>query len=104
MDWDCGIFGADVIFKTLSLGLLLMNAITVNEAQNDLTRIIEQVSSDAEPTIICGEQGQKAVLLSLEEFNAWQETIYLLSSPANADHLRQSIAETKDEKVVAPAL
>lgn len=72
-----------------------MNAITVNEARHNLDRLIEQVSDDAEPTIICGEQGQKAVLLSLDEFNSWQETLYLLSNPANAAHLRQSIAEAK---------
>jgi antitoxin YefM len=75
-----------------------MNATTVNEAKNNLERLIEQVTADAEPTIICGDQGQKAVLLSLEEFNSWQETLYLLSNPANAAHVRQSIAEAKAGK------
>jgi antitoxin YefM len=77
-----------------------MNATTVTEAKNNLDRLIEQVTADAEPTIICGDQGQKAVLLSLEEFNSWQETIYLLTSPVNAAHLRQSIAEAKAGKTV----
>jgi len=77
-----------------------MNAITVNEARNNLDRLIEQVTADAEPTIICGDQGQKAVLLSLDEFNSWQETLYLLSNPANANHLRQSIAEAKAGKTL----
>ena len=77
-----------------------MNAITVNEARNNLDRLIEQVTADAEPTIICGDQGQKAVLLSLDEFNSWQETRYLLATPANAQHLRQSIAEAKAGKTV----
>lgn len=48
-----------------------MNATTVNEAKKNLERLIEQVNADAEPTIICGDQGQKAVLLSLDEFNSW---------------------------------
>jgi antitoxin YefM len=72
-----------------------MNATTVKEAKKHLNRLIEQVNADAEPTIICGDQGQKAVLLSLEEFNSWQETLYLLSNPVNAEYLRQSIAEAK---------
>lgn len=76
-----------------------MNAITVNEAKNDLSRVIERVTADAEPMIICGEGSQKAVLLSLEEFNSYQETLYLLSNPANADHLRQSIAEVREGKI-----
>ena len=81
-----------------------MNAITVNEAKNDLGRVIERVTADAEPTIICGEGSQKAVLLSLEEFNSWQETLYLLSNPVNADHLRQSITEAKEGKIVEQEL
>ena len=71
----------------------------MKEAKKHLDRLIEQVNADAEPTIICGDQGQKAVLLSLEEFNSWQETLYLLSNPANAEHLRQSIAEAKAGKI-----
>ncbi|HEY9705843.1 MAG TPA: type II toxin-antitoxin system prevent-host-death family antitoxin [Allocoleopsis sp.] len=77
-----------------------MNATTVNEAKNNLENLIEQVINDAEPTIICGEKGNKAVLISLEEFNSWQETLYLLSNPANAAHLRQSIAQVKAGKTV----
>ena len=77
-----------------------MNATTVQEAKKNLDRLIEQVNADAEPTIICGDQGQKAVLLSLEEFNSWQETLYLLSNPANAEHLRQSMAEAQTGKTL----
>ena len=77
-----------------------MNATTVKEAKKHLDRLIEQVNADAEPTIICGDQGQKAVLLSLEEFNSWQETLYLLSNPVNAEHLYQSIAEAKAGKTL----
>ena len=70
-----------------------MNATTVKEAKKNLGRLIRQVNGDAEPIIIGSDPGQTAVLLSLEEFNSWQETLYLLSNPANAEHLRQSIAE-----------
>ena len=76
-----------------------MNAITVDEAKRDLDRIIERVAADAEPTVICGEGSQKAVLLSLEEFNSWRETLYLISNPANAAHLRRSIAEAEEGKI-----
>jgi antitoxin YefM len=31
--------------------------------------------------------------MALDEFNAWQETFYLLSNPANAAHIFQSIKE-----------
>lgn len=84
-----------------------MNAVTLADAKENLERIIEQVLADAEPAIVCTESGDKVVLVSLDEFNSWKETLYLLSNPANAAHLRQSIAEASagnlEEKVLVDA-
>ncbi len=77
-----------------------MNVVTVNEAKRNLDLLIAKVVSNAEPTIITTDTGQQIVLLPLDEFNAWQETAYLLSNPANAAHLRQSIAEAQMGKIV----
>ncbi len=77
-----------------------MNVVTVNEAKRNLDLLIAKVVSNAEPTIITTDTGQQIVLLPLDEFNAWQETAYLLSNPANAAHLRQSIAEAQLGKIV----
>ena len=76
-----------------------MNAITVKDAQRNLEQLIEQVATDFEPTIVIGTKGDPIVLVPLEEFNAWQETMYLLSSPANAERLRRSIAQIHEGKV-----
>jgi antitoxin YefM len=65
-----------------------------------MIELIEQVIADAEPTIICDDKGQKVVILSLDEFNSWQETLYLLSNPANADHLRRSTQEDESGKAI----
>jgi antitoxin YefM len=70
-----------------------MNAVTLNDAKQNLEQLIKQVIADAEPAIVCTETGEQVVLISLDEFNSWKETIYLLSNPANAAHLRQSLAE-----------
>lgn len=70
-----------------------MTTVTLTEAKENLDKLIEQVIADAEPIILSTETGQDIVLLSLDEFNSWKETIYLLSNPANAAHLRKSIAE-----------
>jgi len=77
-----------------------MDAITINQAKQNIDGLIEQVIADAEPTIICDDKGQKVVLLSFDEFNSWQETLYLLSNPANAAYLRRSIQEDKDGKAI----
>ena len=77
-----------------------MDAITINQAKQNIDGLIEQVIADAKPTIICDDKGQKVVILSLDEFNSWQETLYLLSNPANADHLRRSIQEDESGKAI----
>lgn len=72
-----------------------MNATTVREAQQNLERLINRVIADAEPTIVVSESGEQVVMLSLDEYNSWKETLYLLANPANAAHLHKSIAEAQ---------
>jgi antitoxin YefM len=72
-----------------------MKAITSNQAKQQLDELIERVILDVEPTILCNDRGKQAVLMSLDEFNSWQETLYLLSNPANAEHLRESIEQAR---------
>lgn len=76
-----------------------MNAMTLADAKEKLERLIEQVLANAEPAIICTENGDKVVLLSLDEFNSWKETAYLLGNPINAAHLRKSISEASSGQV-----
>ena len=84
-----------------------MHEVTLADAKANLERLIEQVLADAEPAVLCTAKGDKVVLVSLDEFNSWKETLYLLSNPANAGHLRQSIAEARagkrDEKTLVDA-
>ncbi|NES17391.1 MAG: type II toxin-antitoxin system prevent-host-death family antitoxin [Symploca sp. SIO3E6] len=75
-----------------------MKAITSNQAKQQLDELIDQVILDVEPTIVCNDQGKQAVLMSLDEFNSWQETLYLLSNPTNAEHLLKSIEQAKSGK------
>jgi antitoxin YefM len=72
-----------------------MKAITSNQAKEQLDELIDRVILDVEPTIVCNDQGKQAVLMSLDEFNSWQETLYLLSNPANAEHLMESIKQAQ---------
>jgi len=72
-----------------------MTAMTLNEAKENLERLINQVIDNDEPAILCTDSGQQVVVLPLDEYNSWKETIYLLSNPANAAHLRKSIQEER---------
>lgn len=72
-----------------------MNAVTLKEAKRNLEQLVEQVLADAEPTIVVAESGEQVVFIPLDEYNSWKETLYLLGNPANAEHLRRSIAEAE---------
>jgi antitoxin YefM len=69
-------------------------SITASEARKNLFPLIEKVNDDRAPIHITSRNGN-AVLLSEEDFTSWQETIYLLRSPANARRLAESIAEAE---------
>ena len=75
-----------------------MNAVTLKKAKRNLESLVEQVIADAEPTIVVTESGGQVVFLPLDEYNSWKETLYLLANPANAEHLRRSIAEAQEGK------
>ncbi|MCA9981630.1 MAG: type II toxin-antitoxin system Phd/YefM family antitoxin [Anaerolineales bacterium] len=70
-----------------------MNTITAHQAAETFPDLLQQVLQNLEPTIVMMEDGQSVVMLPLDEYNAWQETLHLLSTPANAVHLQKSIAE-----------
>jgi antitoxin YefM len=69
-------------------------SITASEARKNLFPLIEKVNDDRAPIHITSRNGN-AVLLSEEDFSSWQETIYLLRSPANARRLAESVAEAE---------
>lgn len=76
-----------------------MRTISFSEARNHLKKVIDQVVDDADVAVITRRDAPDAVVMSLETFNSWQETVYLLKSPANAAHLARSIAQLRAGKV-----
>jgi antitoxin YefM len=72
-----------------------MKVVSLKDGKIDLEELVEQVIADVEATIVVTKSGDQVVVLPLDEYNSWKETAYLLSNPANADHLRRSIAEAK---------
>jgi antitoxin YefM len=63
-----------------------------------LAGIVGRVVADCEPAFVRDEAGAEVVILSAADFSAWQETVYLLSSPANAAHLQASLRQAKGGK------
>lgn len=75
-----------------------MKTLSYSAIRNNLAKAIDEVVEDHAPILITRQKGAAAVLVSLEDFESWQETAYLLRSPANAAHLRRGIAQVKAGK------
>lgn len=73
-------------------------AITATEARKNLFPLIEQVNDDHAPVEILSRKGS-AVLISKEDYDALEETAYLLRSPANAKHLLESLEQARRGEV-----
>ena len=67
-------------------------SISASEARKTLFPLIEQVNNDHTVVEITSRSGD-AVLMSADDYRSWQETVYLLRSPANAARLMKAIAD-----------
>ncbi|MBB4861936.1 antitoxin YefM [Pseudomonas nitritireducens] len=75
-----------------------MQVLTFTQARADLKQTMDDVCRDHEPAVITRQRGEPVVMMSLEDYNGMQETLYLLSSTANAKRLRESLDEVRAGK------
>ena len=78
-----------------------MRAKSISDFRKNIAADVEAVVEDSEPLIVTRTGGKEAVVVvSLKEYESWKETLYLMSTPANAQALRESIAELEAGKGV----
>ena len=76
-----------------------MQVVEYSEASEDLNSVLDRVSKDSDYTIIKRSDSEDVVVMSLETFNSHMETMHLLKSPANAQHLAKSIEQLNEGKI-----
>lgn len=67
-----------------------MKTITASEARAKLYRLIDETTVSSEPVQITGKRAD-AVLVSLDDWRAIQETLHLLSIPGMRDSIRKGM-------------
>lgn len=70
-----------------------MEAITYSHTRQHLAEIMNKVTEDRSPVLITRQTGNPVVMMSLQDFNALEETAYLMRSPKNAKRLMESIEQ-----------
>ncbi|MDZ7853024.1 MAG: type II toxin-antitoxin system Phd/YefM family antitoxin [Halomonas sp.] len=73
-----------------------MTGITATEARSNLYRLIDQAAESHQPIVIMGKRN-KAVLVSVDDWSAIQETLYLLSVPGMRETIREGMDTPVDE-------
>jgi antitoxin YefM len=77
-----------------------MEAISYTAARQNLAETMNKVIEGHDTVIITRRKAGAVVMMSLEDFNSMQETMYLLGNPANAEHLRKSMTDLEEGRGV----
>jgi antitoxin YefM len=71
----------------------VMQTVSYSEARDNLKAVLDRAVADRAPILITRQRGENVVVISADEWAGMEETLHLLSSPANAKHLLDGIAE-----------
>lgn len=70
-----------------------MSYVTFTDLRNNLATHLDRVEQDRKELVVTRQNHDPVVIVSLAEWEGMKETLHLLSTPANAERLRASIAE-----------
>lgn len=74
-----------------------MTAISVTKARENIYQILSDVNNSSQPITITNNRGKNGVLISEDDWNAIQETLYLKSIPSMAQCIIEAGIEPLEE-------
>jgi antitoxin YefM len=75
-----------------------MDVISFTDARANLKRLMDRVIGDRTHIVVTRQKAEPVVMVSLKDWNAMEETMHLLSSPRNAERLREAIEQLEKGK------
>jgi antitoxin YefM len=70
-----------------------MEVINYSDTRERLKEVMDRVVADHQPVVISRQKAESVVMVSLADWHAIEETLHLLSTPANAMRLQSAIEE-----------
>ena len=70
-----------------------MDVLTYSDTRAKLKEVMDRVVENHRPVVITRQKAEAVVMVSLADWNAMEETVYLLSNPINAGRLREAVRE-----------
>jgi antitoxin YefM len=77
-----------------------MKVLNYSDLRQNLAENLNTVAEDHEVLIVARSNEKNVVIISLDEYNSMQETLYLLGSDANAKRLNQAIEDINQGKYI----
>jgi len=68
-----------------------MDVLSYSDTRARLKEVMDRVVEDRAPVVVARKRGEAVVMVSLADWNAMEETLHLISSPANAQRLAAAI-------------
>lgn len=75
-----------------------MRVVTYSKARQNFAELMKSANANHMPVHVTQKSGDDVVIVSKADFDSIQETMHLLSSPANAERLNESILELNEGK------
>ena len=69
-----------------------MDVLTYSDTRANLADVMDKVVRDKTPVVVTRQKHEAVVIVSLADWNAMEETLHLLSSPGNAQRLRDAVS------------
>ena len=74
---------------------LTMEALTYSYTRMHLAQVMRSVNEDRATVLVTTQRGKPVVIMSLDDYNALEETAYLLRSPKGAKRLMESVEQLR---------
>ena len=81
-----------------------MLVLNYSDFRKNLKENLDKIWDDAETVIVSRAHNKNVVVVSLDEYNSWQETKYLMSTPNNQKRLLDAIKDTDEGNFVTHSL
>ena len=75
-----------------------MQTINFSQTRQNLASTFDSVVDNCMPVIVTRQNKESVVILSMKDYRAMEETIYLMQSQANAKRLNRAIAQLEAGK------
>ena len=72
-----------------------MDTVTYTQFRQQLAKYLNKIEADRLPLIVTRQNAPSVVVMSLDDFKAYEATFHLLSSKNNADRLNEAVEELR---------